>query len=225
MDFRWHLSPSPLVVAVGWYSARWGCSGESEVQWYFLWPGNLGTWGSRTLLWVGSVGMFSGDTSHGPCVPIFAGLCPVWGCICVLLPGRMEAPWWGPEVPVWKYDAGDLLASLGKTLTPTPSLFSFSPGSTLSFPHWFLALSPGRDARAELCSCVLTSYWEAPKPRKLRFKWSQGMVGPVEPINYSCFLGWRICPELWHLCAQGSGLLLQVTFFWSSILPEFQALI
>ena len=28
-----------------------------------------------------------------------------------------------------------LLASLGKALTPTPSLFSFSPGSTLSFPH------------------------------------------------------------------------------------------
>lgn len=41
-----------------------------------------------------------------------------------------------------------LLASLGKTLTPTPSPFSFPTGTALSFPHSFLAMFPGVGAMA-----------------------------------------------------------------------------
>ena len=63
-----------------------------------------------------------------------------------------------------------LLASLGKALTPTPSPFSFSPGSTLSFPNCFLAVSPVGDASAELCgmSSLLTEQPQSHTSQGLR---------------------------------------------------------
>ena len=111
------------------------------------------------------MGMLSGGNSHGPCVPSEDVL------VCFSLEewrllGEAQRLLYGNVM----LEILALLASLGKALTPTPSLFSFSPGSTLSFPHCFLAVSPGGDARAELCgmSSLLTEQPQSHTSRGLR---------------------------------------------------------